>query len=84
MIQKKQIFFIFLLTLIWVNSVFADRLKDLVSVGGVRTNQLIGYGLVVGLQGTGDGGDEAVAAAVPLLPYTERLGRREGGGRLRE
>jgi len=62
MIQKKQIFFIFLLSLIWVNSVFADRLKDLVSVGGVRTNQLIGYGLVVGLQGTGDGADISFTA----------------------
>lgn len=35
----------------------ADRIKDLVTVGGVRANQLIGYGLVVGLQGTGDGQD---------------------------
>jgi flagellar P-ring protein precursor FlgI len=34
---------------------FADRIKDLVTIGGVRPNQLIGYGLVVGLQGTGDG-----------------------------
>ncbi len=32
----------------------ADRLKDLASLEGVRTNQLIGYGLVVGLDGTGD------------------------------
>lgn len=31
------------------------RVKDLVTVEGVRTNPLIGYGLVVGLQGTGDG-----------------------------
>src|SRR5208283_1099188 len=30
------------------------RLKDLVSIEGVRSNQLIGYGLVVGLAGTGD------------------------------
>ncbi len=36
---------------------YADRIKDLVTVGGVRPNQLIGYGLVVGLQGTGDGQD---------------------------
>lgn len=35
-------------------SAVADRVKDLASVGGVRTNQLIGYGLVVGLAGTGD------------------------------
>ena len=32
----------------------ADRIKDLVSIQGVRSNQLIGYGLVVGLDGSGD------------------------------
>ena len=35
----------------------AERIKDLVDVAGVRSNQLIGYGLVAGLQGTGDGQD---------------------------
>ena len=33
---------------------YAERVKDLASVGGVRSNQLVGYGLVVGLTGTGD------------------------------
>lgn len=37
-------------------NVSADRIKDLAQVAGVRSNQLIGYGLVVGLNGTGDGG----------------------------
>jgi flagellar basal body P-ring protein FlgI len=32
----------------------ADRIKDLASLAGVRNNQLVGYGLVVGLSGTGD------------------------------
>ncbi len=32
----------------------AERIKDIASVAGVRANQLIGYGLVVGLDGTGD------------------------------
>jgi flagellar P-ring protein FlgI len=32
----------------------AERIKDLASVNGVRTNQLVGYGIVVGLDGTGD------------------------------
>ena len=32
----------------------AERIKDLATVNGVRTNQLVGYGLVVGLDGTGD------------------------------
>lgn len=36
-------------------SAFADRLKDMASVAGVRSNPLVGYGLVVGLAGTGDG-----------------------------
>ncbi len=35
-------------------SLHAERLKDLAKVAGVRSNQLIGYGLVVGLNGTGD------------------------------
>lgn len=34
--------------------VHAERVKDLASVAGVRSNQLVGYGLVVGLNGTGD------------------------------
>ena len=37
----------------------ADRVKDLASVAAVRTNQLVGYGIVVGLQGTGDGAQVA-------------------------
>jgi flagellar P-ring protein precursor FlgI len=32
----------------------AERIKDIASVAGVRSNQLVGYGLVVGLDGTGD------------------------------
>ncbi len=37
-----------------VSSVQAERIKDIASVQGVRSNQLVGYGLVVGLDGTGD------------------------------
>jgi flagellar P-ring protein FlgI len=44
-----------LLTLCLSLSAQADRIKDLTNVAGVRSNQLIGYGLVVGLNGTGDG-----------------------------
>ena len=38
----------------WPASANATRLKEVASVQGVRTNQLVGYGLVVGLDGTGD------------------------------
>ena len=40
----------------------ADRIKDLANLAAKRTNQLIGYGLVVGLQGTGDGSDVSFTA----------------------
>jgi flagellar P-ring protein precursor FlgI len=33
----------------------ADRIKDITSLAGIRSNQLVGYGIVVGLAGTGDG-----------------------------
>ncbi|KTD32104.1 flagellar P-ring protein (precursor) FlgI [Legionella moravica] len=36
------------------SSAFAERIKDIATLSGVRTNQLVGYGLVVGLNGTGD------------------------------
>ncbi len=36
------------------SSVHAERIKDIASIAGVRNNQLVGYGLVVGLDGTGD------------------------------
>lgn len=37
------------------SAAFADRIKDMASIAGVRSNPLVGYGLVVGLNGTGDG-----------------------------
>ena len=39
---------------IFSTQLMADRLKDMVSFAGIRSNQLMGYGLVVGLDGTGD------------------------------
>ena len=47
-----------LLLLMWLLSptwAHADRIKDLASMAAMRSNQLIGFGLVVGLSGTGDG-----------------------------
>ena len=41
--------------LAFFNTAYADRIKDMADVAGVRSNQLVGYGLVVGLAGTGDG-----------------------------
>lgn len=43
-----------LVLLLWSCAGMADRIKDIATVAGVRSNQLVGYGLVVGLDGTGD------------------------------
>ena len=52
----RNIIFRFTLVLLAAVSAFAhaDRIRDLTTVGGVRDNSLIGYGLVVGLDGSGD------------------------------
>lgn len=49
-----------------------SRLKDIVSVKGVRENPIIGYGLVIGLNGTGDGGGEITNTS--LKKMFEKLG----------
>lgn len=51
----------------------ADRVKDLASVAAMRPNQLIGYGLVVGLEGTGDGADISFTAQ-SMKSMLSRLG----------
>ncbi len=52
----------------------AERIKDLATVAGVRTNQLVGYGLVVGLDGTGDQTTQAPFTTQSLVSMLERLG----------
>ena len=49
------IFLLVICTFLGPGISYGDRLKDLTSIAGVRTNQLVGYGIVVGLAGTGDG-----------------------------
>ena len=50
------------------------RIKDIADIEGVRDNQLVGYGLVVGLNGTGDRLDSAVFTRQSLIGMLERLG----------
>ena len=45
----------FCFVFLYSSNVTADRLKDLTSISGVRSNPLVGYGIVVGLAGSGDG-----------------------------
>lgn len=60
----------------------ATRLKDLVAVEGVRENQLVGYGLVVGLAGTGDR-QQTVFSPQSLANMLERMGVSVPGGIIR-
>ena len=50
------------------------RIKDIVDVEGVRENQLVGYGLVVGLNGTGDKLNDNIFTLESLVGMLERLG----------
>jgi flagellar P-ring protein FlgI len=52
----------------------AERIKDMAQVQGVRTNQLIGYGLVVGLNGTGDQTIQAPFTVQSLTNMLAQLG----------
>jgi flagellar P-ring protein precursor FlgI len=56
-----------LVTFMTMGKAQADRLKDLTSIAGVRSNQLVGYGLVVGLPGTGDGSSTLTLQSMQAL-----------------
>ena len=58
----KNFLSIFFTALILSSSATADRIKDLIDVAGVRSNQVLGFGLVTGLQQTGDGKDLPMTA----------------------
>lgn len=55
MMSAGMLRFLLLLVCLVPGAALADRLKDLADVAGVRSNPLVGYGLVVGLNGSGDG-----------------------------
>jgi flagellar P-ring protein precursor FlgI len=52
----------------------AERLKDLASIQGVRSNQLIGYGLVVGLDGTGDQTTQTPFTVQSIISMLQQMG----------
>jgi flagellar P-ring protein FlgI len=61
----------------------ASRIKDLANIEGVRQNQLIGYGLVVGLNGTGDTLNNIPFTKQSLQAMLERMGVNIRGQQLR-
>ena len=58
----------------WPLSAQATRIKEVASIQGVRTNQLVGYGLVVGLDGTGDQTTSAPFTAQSLSALLQQMG----------
>lgn len=50
----KSLLALVLMALSLIGTAHAERIKDIASIAGVRSNQLVGYGLVVGLDGSGD------------------------------
>ena len=65
------------------SSGIASRIKDIANIEGIRQNQLIGYGLVVGLNGTGDSLNNAPFTRQSLQAMLERLGVNIRGAQLR-
>jgi len=53
-LKHSHLMSVLILATIVINPVYAERIKDIASIEGVRPNQLVGYGLVVGLVQTGD------------------------------
>lgn len=67
-VMKIKLFVFFLaLFVVSTQDAWAARLKDLASIRGVRENQLVGYGIVVGLKGTGDGKSEYTSKSVARM-----------------
>ena len=83
MAASKLIIQMKILTIIWIFTVaivccfngqaLGVRIKDIADIKGVRQNQLVGYGLVVGLDGTGDS-DSAVFTIQSMASMLEKMG----------
>ena len=69
-----RVFAILLGCLLFTSAHAATRIKEVASVQGVRSNQLVGYGLVVGLDGTGDQSQGAPFTAQSLAAMLQQMG----------
>ena len=60
--------------ILFQSTAMAERVKDMAQVAGVRSNQLVGYGLIVGLDGTGDQTSQVSFTAQSLKSMLTQLG----------
>ena len=72
--KARRIIFFAILIVNCVSASAAVRIKDITNLQGVRENQLVGYGLVVGLQGTGDTLANAIFTGQSLQSMLDRMG----------
>ena len=75
--------FAMVLCLAFPSAAQSVRIKDLVEFDGVRGNDLVGYGLVVGLNGTGDGLRNSPFTEEIMANILERLGVNVAGEQFR-
>lgn len=82
--MKARLLFIIVLLLSINSNVHADsRIKDIVNFEGIRDNILVGYGLVVGLNGSGDNLKNSAFTEKGLVDFLERLGVNSRGSNLK-
>ncbi len=77
MIRLSLLSIAFAVPLLFTFSAEAARLKDIANIRGVRSNQLVGYGVVVGLNGTGDSKSEFTNKSIERM--LDRLGVKVNG-----
>jgi flagellar P-ring protein precursor FlgI len=70
---------LFLALVCAVPALAGSRIKDITNLQGVRENQMVGYGLVVGLNGTGDSLRNSVFTEQSLQSMLDRLGVNTAG-----
>ncbi len=73
-VQIKKLIYLFFIIAISITTKAETRIKDIVSIEGVRENLLVGQGLVVGLNGTGDNLKNSAFTEKSLTDLLERLG----------
>jgi len=76
-------FMMIVMALVFCASAQAARIKDIVAVEGIRDNMLLGYGLVVGLNGTGDRLQNSAFTEQSLIAFLERQGVNTRGTSLK-
>lgn len=87
--MKRRLFLMWLLSVITLcastvlPTYASSRLKDIVDIEGIRENQLVGYGLVVGLNGTGDSLNNSPFTLQSLQAMLERMGVNTRGTSVR-